>query len=114
MLSTILIFILVLSIILYVKSCRHPKNYPPGPRLPLPLVGDGYLLGQDFNAGFTSLIKKYGKMVGFWLGPSRAVLISDFDILQDVLNRHETTDRGFSKEAGGSNDFFINHSDLPR
>jgi len=101
MLSTILIFILVLSIILYVKSCRHPKNYPPGPRLPLPLVGDGYLLGQDFNAGFTSLIKKYGKMVGFWLGPSRAVLISDFDILQDVLNRHETTDRGFSKEAGG-------------
>ena len=46
-----------------------------------------------YNIGFTSLIRKYGKSVGLWLGSNRTVLVSDFDILQEILNLYETSDR---------------------
>ena len=93
MVGPIIVFILVLGIIWYFKSCSHPKDFHPGPRMPLPFIGDAYVLGKDFNIGFTSLIRKYGKTVGLWLGSNRTVLISDFDTLQDILNLYETSDR---------------------
>ena len=93
MVGPIIVFILVLGIIWYIRSCRHPKYFPPGPRLPLPLIGDAYVLGKDYNIGFTSLIRKHGKIVGLWLGSNRTVLISDFDILQEILNLNETSNR---------------------
>ncbi len=43
-------------------SRRHPPDFPPGPRLPLPLIGDAYVLGKDVTSGFRKLSKKY---VGF-------------------------------------------------
>ena len=79
----------------FIKSSKHPKHFPPGPRLPLPILGDSYLLGKDLTSGFLSLTKKYGKMTGLWLGPRRAVVISDFEILQDILNKKEANDRQF-------------------
>ena len=93
MVGPIIVFILVLGIIWYFKSCSHPKDFPPGPRMPLPFIGDAYVLGKDYNIGFTSLIRKYGKSVGLWLGSNRTVLVSDFDILQEILNLYETSDR---------------------
>ena len=30
---------------------------------------------------------------GFWLGKDRAVAISDFEVLQDILNKNETAFR---------------------
>ena len=36
---------------------------------------------------------KYGKITGFWLGPQRAVVIADFDVLQELLNKPETSER---------------------
>ena len=36
---------------------------------------------------------KYGKIFGLWLGPNRAVVVADFEILQELLNRSETADR---------------------
>ena len=80
----------------YKKAFEHPRNYPPGPRNPFPLVGDAYVLGKDFYAGAQSLHKKYGKSVGMWIGKHRAVFISDFDILQDILNQNCTALRQHS------------------
>ena len=93
MVGPIIVFILVLGIIWYFKTCSHPKDFPPGPRLPVPLIGDSYVLGGDFNRGFRNLFEKYGKIGGFWLGPKRATFIADFDILQELLNKSETADR---------------------
>ena len=93
MLGPIIAFILALGIVWYIRSYRYPKDFPPGPRLPLPFIGDAYVLGKDYNIGFTSLIRKYGKSVGLWLGSNRTVLVSDFDILQEILNIYETSDR---------------------
>ena len=73
MLSIIFLIVLFLGTLwYYVKSFKHPKGFPPGPRLSLPIMGDAYILGEDFAFGFTSLIRKYGKTVGLWLGSNRA------------------------------------------
>ena len=94
MLGLFIVIFSTLSLVWYIKTNSHPKDFPPGPRLPLPLIGDGYVLGKDFNLGFTKLISKYGKNVGLWLGSNRTVVISDFDTLKDILNLNETSDRG--------------------
>ena len=36
---------------------------------------------------------KYGKICGFWLGPQRAVVVADFEILQELLNKPVTAGR---------------------
>ena len=41
--------------VLWFLSKRHPPNFPPGPRLPLPLIGDAYVLGKDVTQGFRKL-----------------------------------------------------------
>ena len=46
MLDLLFVFIFVLSFIWYIISISHPKKFPPGPRMPLPLIGDGYKLGM--------------------------------------------------------------------
>ena len=51
--------ILVLILFWYISSWRHPKYFPPGPILPLPLIGDACLLGKDVSEGFSALIKEY-------------------------------------------------------
>ena len=101
MLGPIIVFVLILAIAWYIKSWRHPNDFPPGPRLPFPLVGDGYLLGTKLSNGCSSLVRKYGKTVGLWLGPTRTVLITDFDTLQDILNLPETAAREAPLEVGG-------------
>ena len=93
MLDSLIVFFAILIGFWYWKSFSHPKDYPPGPRLPLPLVGDAYILGSDLDTGFQKLFEKYGKTCGFWLGPNRATFIADFETLQEVLNKSEASDR---------------------
>ena len=83
----------ILAFIWYWKISQLPKNFPPGPRFPLPIVGDAYILGRDISGGLSKVTKKYGKIAGMWMGSERAVLISDFEILQDLLNKNESSGR---------------------
>ena len=50
-------------------------------------------MGKDLLSGFQSLTVEHGQISGFWLGPRRAVVISNFEVLQDILNKPETADR---------------------
>lgn len=54
-------------------------------------------MGRDLMEGFSRLKKKYGSIFGLWLGPERAVIISDFDIIQDIFNKYEASDRLVNK-----------------
>ena len=49
-----IVIILVLLFVWYIRSFRHPKYFPPGLKLPLPLIGDAYLLGKNFSSGFNA------------------------------------------------------------
>ena len=83
------VFVIVWGLI----STKHPRNFPPGPRAPLPFVGDSYVLGKKLDIGFTNLTQKYGKFVGMWMGPDRTVIVSDFEVLQDILSKNGTENR---------------------
>jgi len=93
MLDTVIVFSIVILILWYWKSYRHPSSFPHGPRFPLPMLGDAYILGKDIEKGIKNLTLKYGKICGFWMGAHRAVVVADFEILQELLNKPETVDR---------------------
>ena len=120
----ITLLLLILAITWWL-SVRHPKNFPPGPRLPLPVLGDALSLKGNVVTGAENLRTIYGDVVGMWTGPYRSVYIHNFDILavrtsmtvnipksyslhsvcQDVFNGDSCEDRiGFNsqlKERGG-------------
>ena len=51
---------------------------------------------------------KYGKVCGFWLGPQRAVVVADFEILQELLNKPETAGRQtWLPEVVGKNKLYM-------
>ena len=68
------------------------------------------MLGTKISDGFSALVKKYGSFVGLWLGPTRTVLITDFDTLQDILNLQETAVRDSPVETGGKCSFYFTMS----
>ncbi len=71
------------------KDKRYPKNFPPGPRLPLPLLGDAWCLGGDMYKSFKTLVEKYGPIVGFRMGETLTVVVASYDLTQDALAREE-------------------------
>ena len=79
----------------YFLAWKHPKNFPPGPRLHLPLLGDSLsmLINGDVYQSMRQLSDKYGDYCGFWLGKYRAVTIKDFDGMQSLLWQTSTTGR---------------------
>ena len=91
--TVLLVFFVTLLFVYYWQNWSHPKKFPPGPRIPLPLVGDAYILDKEVYKAFCDLVKKYGNFCGFWLGGQRAVVISDFKALSDILNMASSTGR---------------------
>nr|WAQ80658.1 methyl farnesoate epoxidase/farnesoate epoxidase [Tigriopus japonicus] len=88
----LLLFLVVLSW-WYTFKFLHPRGFPPGPRLPLPLLGDSLTLDSNFVDGLDKLRIKYGDVVGFYLGPMRAILISDLAMIQEACSKEEMMDR---------------------
>ena len=62
------------------------KGEPPGPKFRLPIIGQMHLLGKysqsDFFAKYREL---YGDVFSLQQGITKAVVISDFEILKEVL-----------------------------
>ena len=100
MLDSLALFFAFLLIIWYVKSRIHPKNFPPGPRRPIPVFGDAYVMKGDLVIGMKKLKEKYGKIFGLWLGKMRCVCVADFDVLQEILNKSDTANRQFTPALG--------------
>jgi len=89
----IIFFVLLLWLHFY--STRHPKNFPPHPRFTLPLLGDTLSVGKDTNEGFKRMHKTLGPIFGLWLGPIRAVVVSDFDMITEAGAKSELIDRPY-------------------
>ncbi len=59
------ITLLTLSVWWYRKKVWiYPDNFPPGPRAPLPILGDALSLGKDIPVGVDKLHEKYGPIIG--------------------------------------------------
>ncbi len=85
----------IVSFVLWyrLKVWVYPDNFPPGLRLPLPLIGDAWALGKDLAPGIIDLHRKHGNLVGFSLGGTPAVSISDFETIQEALAKPEFNSR---------------------
>ena len=82
-------------IVWYFLTWKHPKNFPPGPRLHLPLLGNSLpmLINGDVYQSMRQLSDKYGDYCGIWLGKYRAVTVKDFDGMHTLLSQTSTTGR---------------------
>ena len=86
--------IVVLLVIHHFRKFRYPKNFPPGPRFPLPFIGDGYVMGQDLTKGTHALREKYGDIVGLFFGGTPSVFIFDYDTITEAMAMEEMSGRG--------------------
>ncbi len=94
MLAALLAIVLVALALHWVwVTTRPPKDFPPCPRFPLPVVGDALSLGKNIIAGFERLRRKHGDVYGLYLGRERTVVVSDFELVQEVGARHEFANR---------------------
>ncbi len=73
--------------------CNYPVNFPPGPRWPLPVIGDIWTLGADVNKGVHRLVNRYGRIVGLKIGSQRAVLLASYDLILEAFGREEFSGR---------------------
>ena len=74
---------------------KHPKNYPPGPRFPLPFIGDSYRMADgSLTKTITSMRAKYGDTFGFYFtGNMRVVFVCDPITIQEVANDDDFVSR---------------------
>ena len=96
MFDVLLISFGILVIYWFLIATRHPKNFPPGPRWSLPVLGNALDIGTDMGVGFENLRLKYGDVFGMFLSKDRAVVVSDYNLIQEV----------------GSNPAFVNRQDF--
>jgi hypothetical protein len=101
MLDILIISLVVLFLWWYKKTIWiYPDNFPPGPRLPLPVFGDAWRFGKEIPTALEKLHNKHGPIIGFSLAGNRTVSISDFNMLQELLSKDVHSGRAF---MAGSN-----------
>ena len=76
---------ILLVLMLWKYSKRLPASFPPGPRSPLPVVGDAYILKGNLSKGFGKLHHKYGDTFGLFLGRTKTVVTRDFELAKEIL-----------------------------
>ena len=91
--------IVLFSIWWYINT-RIPHKFPPGPPR-YPIFGSGqYMLVKGENGEKKSLmhgilenVKKYGKLVGFYMGSQPFVIVADYKMMKELLKRDEISGR---------------------
>ncbi len=93
MLDVVVAFLVAYSLYWFFVLKRHPERFPPGPRLPIPLVGDAFQLFRSRVEAFQELRERYGDIFGFWGTTARVVVVSSFELIQEVGAKEEFSDR---------------------
>ncbi|CAM0150448.1 unnamed protein product [Urochloa decumbens] len=76
------------------------RNLPPGPRLPLPLVGNLFSLGALPHRSLARLAEHHGPIMTLRLGTVTTIVASTAAAARDVLHRHDAALSGRSLPDG--------------
>ena len=72
---------------------KYPKNFPPGPRHWLPILGDALALGVKPASSLTSIHREYGKIVGLNVLGHKVVSVGSIKLLKEILNHENMAKR---------------------
>jgi len=68
------------------KVFTYPPQFPPGPRFPLPFIGELWaLIDVDLGAAMTNLAKTYGEAIGVYMGNVRVVCFNSQELVVEAL-----------------------------
>ena len=84
MLFFLLIAVIILLFFVYNAKNEKPKNFPAGPRS-FPIIGSLLSVGVDLKSAFQKWRSQWGDIVGFKMGGELAIVISDFEMLQEAF-----------------------------
>ena len=92
--------LIILFTLWYYVNTKKPDKFPPGPprypligSLPFMLRKGSSRTEKSFMHGILHNIEQYGKVVGFYMGSKKFVVIGDYDIMKDLLKREEVSGR---------------------
>jgi len=88
----VLVFSVLLVLIFIYKSTRKPNQFPPGPPR-LPIIGSLPYIGPCLMKGILKAFSKYGKVVGFYIGGTPNVAISDYNMIKELMKNDVTASR---------------------
>ncbi len=101
-------FLLIITALLlywFLVATKHPKGFPPGPKICLPVIGNLHEVGTNIVDGYRRLTDKYGKILGLYIGMDRVVIVSDFKMIEEFGNSAECSNRpelyGLTDMRGG-------------
>ncbi|XP_046454340.1 methyl farnesoate epoxidase-like isoform X1 [Daphnia pulex] len=74
----LILFYVLLAIFCFIKLTLRPHNFPPGPR-GMPLLGFApfFPTNKPFFSTLQKMAKKYGPVIGFYLGPTQPFISVD-------------------------------------
>lgn len=87
--ETIILGCFILALFLYLKIFVRPSSFPPGP-IPLPIIGNIHLLGNEPHKACKELSKKYGDVFSLYFGGYKVVIISCIDAAKESLIKKST------------------------
>ncbi|CAN6372506.1 unnamed protein product [Urochloa humidicola] len=91
------VLVLVLSSVYLLSLLADSRrNLPPGPRLPLPLVGNLFFLSALPHRSLARLAERHGPIMTLRLGTVTTVVASPATAARDVLHRHDAALSGLS------------------
>merc|ERR1712158_240439 len=89
----------------YNAQNEKPKNFPAGPRS-FPLIGSLPSVGVDLKSAFQRWRCQWGDIVGFKMGSELAIVISDFDMLQEAFKDERFAGRPQNTQSSVFRAFF--------
>ena len=105
MLFFLLIAVIILLFFVYNAQNEKPKNFPAGPRS-FPLIGSLPSVGVDLKSAFQRWRCQWGDIVGFKMGSELAIVISDFDMLQEAFKDERFAGRPQNTQSSVFRAFF--------
>lgn len=90
----LLTFVLIVGLLMLFYYIKKRKNYPPGPWINYPIIGNLHLLDPAKPyITLTDLGKKYGPIYGLQMGSIYAVVISNDAIIREAFKSEQFTGR---------------------
>lgn len=82
----VITFVLIVGLLSMFYCFKKRKNYPPGPWITLPIIGNLHLLDPlKPYITLTQLSKKYGPIYGLQMGSVYTVVVSNDALIRDAF-----------------------------